>query len=50
MDTVQQGAYSARGLLIISDKYEQICQMIDLKLNAALPISSIGWLQKDEKE
>ena len=24
MDTVQQGAYSARGLLIISDKYKQV--------------------------
>ena len=33
MDTVQQGAYTARGLLIISDKYKQIGQMIDLKLD-----------------
>lgn len=33
MDAVQQGAYSARGLLIISDKYQQIAQMIDLKLD-----------------
>lgn len=32
MDTVQQGAYVARGLLIISDKYEQIARMIDLDL------------------
>ncbi len=33
MDTVQQGASSARGLLIISDKYQQIAKMIDLKLD-----------------
>lgn len=33
MDTVQQGAYSARGLLIISDNYEKIAEMIDLKLD-----------------
>lgn len=33
MDTVQQGAYSARGLLIISNNYEKIAEMIDLKLD-----------------
>lgn len=33
MDAVQQGAYSARGLLIFSDKYEKIAKMIDLKLD-----------------
>ena len=33
MDTVQQGAYSARGLLIISDNYKKIAEMIDLKLD-----------------
>ena len=33
MDTVQQGAYSARGLLIISDNFEKIAEMIDLKLD-----------------
>lgn len=33
MDTVQQGAYSARGLLIISESYEKIAEMIDLKLD-----------------
>lgn len=33
MDAVQQGAYSAKGLLIISDKYKEIGQMIDLKLS-----------------
>lgn len=33
MDMVQQGAYSARGLLIISDKYEQISKMVDIKLD-----------------
>lgn len=32
MDTVQQGAYVARGLLIISDKYKQIARLIDLDL------------------
>ena len=33
MDAVQQGAYSARGLIIISDNYQQIAKMIDLKLD-----------------
>ncbi|WP_278955323.1 YitT family protein [Lactobacillus apis] len=33
MDTVQQGAYSARGLLIISENYKKIAEMIDLKLD-----------------
>ena len=33
MDAVQQGAYSARGLIIISDNYQQIAKMIDIKLD-----------------
>ncbi len=31
-DTVQQGAYQAKGLFIISNKNDQIAQMIDLQL------------------
>ncbi|GMM17134.1 YitT family protein [Lactobacillus amylovorus] len=50
MDTVQQGAYSARGLLIISDKYEQIGQMIDLKLERGFTyFKALGGYKKDEK-
>ena len=50
MDTVQQGAYSARGLLIISDKYEQIGQMIDLKLKRSLTyFKALGGYKQDEK-
>ncbi|BDR60470.1 YitT family protein [Lactobacillus xylocopicola] len=33
MDAVQEGAASAKGLLIISDRYEQIAKMIDLELD-----------------
>ncbi|CAM3108378.1 Uncharacterized membrane-anchored protein YitT, contains DUF161 and DUF2179 domains [Lactobacillus bombicola] len=33
MDAVQQGTTSARGLLIISNKYQEIAKMIDLKLD-----------------
>lgn len=32
MDSVQQGAYTAKGLLVVSDHYEKIAQMIDLQL------------------
>ena len=50
MDTVQQGAYSARGLLIISDKYEQIGQMIDLKLERGFAyFKALGGYKQDEK-
>lgn len=50
MDTVQQGAYSARGLLIISDKYEQIGQMIDLKLERGFTyFQALGGYKQDEK-
>ncbi|MBA2915293.1 YitT family protein [Lactobacillus crispatus] len=50
MDTVQQGAYTARGLLIISDKYEQIGKMIDLKLNRGFTyLKALGGYQQNEK-
>ena len=50
MDTVQQGAYSARGLLIISDKYEQIGQLIDLKLERGFTyFKALGGYKQDEK-
>ena len=50
METVQQGAYSARGLLIISDKYEQIGQMIDLKLERGFTyFKALGGYKQDEK-
>ena len=50
MDTVQQGAYSARGLLIISDKYEQIGQMIDLKLERGFTyFKALGGYKQNEK-
>lgn len=50
MDAVQQGAYTARGLLIISDKYEQIGQMIDLKLERGFTyLKALGGYQQDEK-
>lgn len=50
MDTVQQGAYSARGLLIISDKYKQIGQMIDLKLERGFTyFKALGGYKQDEK-
>ena len=32
-DSIQAGAYAARGLFIISDKYEQIAKMIDVQLD-----------------
>lgn len=50
MDTVQQGAYSARGLLIISDKYEEIGKMIDLKLDRGFTyLKALGGYKQDEK-
>lgn len=50
MDTIQQGAYSARGLLIISDKYEQIGKMIDLKLERGFTyFQALGGYKQDEK-
>lgn len=51
MDTVQQGAYSARGLLIISDKYEQIGKMIDLKLDRGFTyFQALGGYKQDDKK
>lgn len=32
-DSIQAGSYAARGLFIISDKYEQIAKMIDVQLD-----------------
>ncbi|GFZ26984.1 YitT family protein [Lactobacillus corticis] len=50
MDWVQQGAYSARGVLIISDKYEKIGKMIDLEMDRGLTyLKGLGGYQKDEK-
>ena len=50
MDTVQQGAYTARGLLIISDKYEEIGKMIDLKLDRGFTyLKALGGYKQDEK-
>lgn len=50
MDTVQEGAYSARGLLIISDKYQEIGKMIDLKLDRGFTyLKALGGYQQDEK-
>ena len=51
MDTVQQGAYSARGLLIISDKYKQIGEMIDLKLDRGFTyFQALGGYQQGKKK
>lgn len=50
MDAVQQGAYSARGLLIISDNYQEIGKMIDLKLDRGFTfIKALGGYQQNEK-
>ena len=50
MDTVQQGAYTARGLLIISDKYKQIGQMIDLKLERGFTyLNALGGYKQEKK-
>ena len=50
MDTVQQGAYNARALLIISDKYEQIGKMIDLKLDRGFTyLKALGGYKQDDK-
>lgn len=50
MDAVQQGAYTARGLLIISDKYQRIGEMIDLKLNRGFTyLKALGGYKQDNK-
>lgn len=35
-DSIQAGSYAARGLFIISDKYEQIAKMIDIQLDRGI--------------
>ena len=51
LDTVQQGAYSARGLLIISDHYQEIAKMIDLELERGFTyLNALGGYQEDEKK
>lgn len=50
MDAVQQGAYTASGLLIISDKYKEIGKMIDLKLDRGFTyLKALGGYKQDEK-
>lgn len=50
MDAVQQGAYTARGLIIISDKYKEIGKMIDLKLDRGFTyFKALGGYKQDEK-
>lgn len=50
MDLVQQGAYTAKGMFIISDKYPQIAQMIDLKLDRGFTyLDAHGGFLQDEK-
>lgn len=50
MDTVQAGAYVARGLFIISDHYEEIAKMIDLKLERGFTyIKAEGGYGQSEK-
>lgn len=50
MDWVQQGAYSARGVLIISDAYESIGKMIDLKMDRGLTyLKGLGGYKQDDK-
>lgn len=51
LDTVQQGAYSARGLLIISNHYQEIAKMIDLELERGFTyLNALGGYQEDEKK
>lgn len=51
LDTVQQGAYSARGLLIISDHYQEIAKMIDLELERGFTyLNALGGYQENEKK
>ena len=50
MDTVQQGAYKARGLLIISDQYSKIGEMIDQKLDRGFTyLKALGGYKEEEK-
>lgn len=50
MDTVQQGAYSARGLFIISNNYQEIGTVINNKLERGFTyLKGIGGYQKTER-
>ena len=50
MDTVQQGAYSARGLFIISDNYQEIGTMINNKLERGFTyLAGTGGYQKKKR-
>lgn len=50
MDSVQQGAYTARGCLIISNNYDQIAKMIDLKLDRGFTyLKALGGYKQDPK-
>lgn len=47
----QEGSYSAKGVLIISNKYEQIGRLIDLKLDRGYTyLMAEGGYQNDEKK
>lgn len=50
MDSVQQGAYRAVGIFIISDKYKEIGNLIDLKLERGYTLINAegGYNQKDK--
>ncbi|CCI85330.1 YitT family protein [Lactobacillus pasteurii DSM 23907 = CRBIP 24.76] len=51
LDSVQQGAYSARGILIISDKYENIAKMIDIELERGFTyLNALGGYKQDDKK
>lgn len=50
MDLVQQGAYTAKGMFIISDKYKKIARMIDLQLDRGFTyLDAHGGFHQDEK-
>ena len=50
-DYVQEGSYAARGLLIISNKYEEIAHEIDRQLDRGFTfLNGEGGYQNDEKK
>ena len=50
-DYVQEGSYAARGLLIISDKYQEIAQQIDHQLDRGYTfLNGEGGYQNDDKK
>lgn len=50
LDAVQQGAYTARGLFIISKNYQEIGQMIDSKLERGFTyLKGLGGYKKEER-